>query len=202
MVLKEKIRRFLILAVLCAVSREIAGWDQYDFPWLLESEDSPDLPLILRGRNADQALEFGAERSQAGIANLLADFSYRHFTGGKQVARVVHSPARKEVMRCFAERGAEHAVEVKRRETCFARRSVQKDLRLVAGSQKITCPAQAAKCFVVHQRPESMSFWHQHYCTEKTAAKSNWKIEKNFVNSCESFPRRAAFHLIFIRGYT
>jgi hypothetical protein len=58
MVLKEKKRRFLILAVLRAVSREITGWDQHDFPGLLEAEDAPDPPLVLRGRNANQVLKF------------------------------------------------------------------------------------------------------------------------------------------------
>ncbi len=65
------------------------------------------------------------------------------------MASMVHTTASKEVMRRLAESGMEQAMEMKGREAGFACGSIQKDLRLVAGSQKIAGAAEPAKCFVV-----------------------------------------------------
>jgi len=65
--------------------------------------------------------------------------------------RMVHATAGQEVMRRLAESGMEQAMEMKGREAGFACGSVQKDLRLVAGGQKIAGAAETAKSFVVHQ---------------------------------------------------
>jgi len=67
------------------------------------------------------------------------------------MSRVVHTPAGQEVMGRLAESGMERAMEMKGREAGFACGSVQKDLRLVAGGQKIAGAAETAKSFVVHQ---------------------------------------------------
>jgi hypothetical protein len=135
---KGKRRGFFILAVLCAVSGEIAGRHKDDLPWLLIAKDTPDLALVLSWRKAHHALEFRTERSQAGIADFKADFSDRHFSAGKQVARVLHATASKEVMRRFAEGRVEQAMKVKWRETGFAGSGIEKNLRLKPFSQEIT----------------------------------------------------------------
>jgi len=67
------------------------------------------------------------------------------------VARVVHTTAGKKIMRSLAECRMEQAMEMKGREAGFACGSGEKDLRLVAGGQKIAGAAEAAKSFVVDQ---------------------------------------------------
>jgi hypothetical protein len=50
---------------------------------------------------------------------------------------VFHAASSKEIMGRFTERRVKQAVEMKRREAGFAGGGIQKDLRPVAGSQKI-----------------------------------------------------------------
>jgi len=142
--------RLLDSCYLCAVSGEIAGWHKDDLPWLLIAEEPPDLALVLRRGDTHGALKFRTERAQAGIADFEANFGDRHFTGSKQMASVVHATAGKENMRGLAESRVEQAMEMKRRETGFAGSSIQKDLRLVAGGQKIARTTEPAKSFVIH----------------------------------------------------
>jgi hypothetical protein len=137
---------------LSAVSGEKAGWHKDDLPWLLIAEYAPDLPLVLRGRCADDVLKFRTKRSQAGIANFQAHFGDGHFSGSKQEAGALHASAGKEVMRGLAEGRVKQAMEVKWREASFASGGIEKDLRLVAGSQKIAGATEATKSFVVHER--------------------------------------------------
>jgi hypothetical protein len=82
-------------------------------------------------------LEFRTKRPQAGIADFKADFCDRHFSGSKQVARVFHAAAGKEVMRCLAESRVEQAMEMEGRKAGFPGGGIQKDLRLVSGSKQV-----------------------------------------------------------------
>jgi len=105
----------------------------------------------LRWRNAHHTLKFRAEGAQAGIADFQADLRHGHFTGCQQVAGAVHTASGKEVMGRLAERGTEEAVEMKSGKAGFASGTIEKDLRLVAGSQKVAGATEATKSFVVHE---------------------------------------------------
>jgi len=96
----------------------------------LKAKDTPDLALVLRWRNAHHALEFRTKRPQAGISDFKADFSDRHFSAGKQVARAIHAPTSEEVMGRLSEGRAEQAMKVKWREAGFAGGGIEKNLRL------------------------------------------------------------------------
>jgi hypothetical protein len=148
----------------------------------LISKDAPDLALELRWRNAHHALEFRTKRSQAGIADLKADFRDRHFTGSEQMARVLHATARKEVMGRLTESRVEQAMEVKGREAGFTGGGIEKNLRLKLFSQKITGAAEPAKSFVIDQPGRWMPLRHGLYCTEKMAQESNKKIAKKLCD--------------------
>ena len=98
------------------------------------------------------------------------------------MAGVFHASAGKEVMGRLAERRAEQAMEVKGRETGFAGGGIEKNLRLIAGSQKIARAAEPAKSFVVDQPGRWMPLRHGLYCTEKMAQESNRKIAKKLCD--------------------
>lgn len=76
------------------------------------------------------------------------------------MASVLHATPSEEAMGRLTERRVEQAMEMKWRETGFPCGVIQKELRLVAGSQKITGTAEAAKSFVIHQRQRSMRLRH------------------------------------------
>ena len=94
------------------------------------------------------------------------------------MASVFHATACKEVVGCFTKRRVEQAMEMKRREAGFAGGGIQKNLRLVTGSQKIAGTTQAAKSFVIHQPQRWMRLRHGFYCTERTVAEINRKSAK------------------------
>jgi len=127
-VTKREEARLLDSCCLCAVGREIASRHKDDLPWLLIAEEPPDLALVLRRGDAHGALKFRTERAQAGIADFQADFRHRHFSGGKQVAGVLHATSSEEVVGRLTERRVEQAMKMKRREAGFAGGGIQKDL--------------------------------------------------------------------------
>lgn len=119
------------------------------------------------------------------------------------MASVLHATPSEEVMGRLTERRVEQAMEMKRRETSFARGVIQKKLRLVAGSQKITGTAETAKCFVIHQRQRSVRLRHGVIVLTKiTEKKQQENCEKTLSFSSPLPPRCATFHLICIRGHT
>jgi hypothetical protein len=88
------------------------------------------------------------------------------------------------------------------REAGFARCGIQKDLRLVAGSQKIAGTTEATKSFIVHQRQRWTAFRHEDIVLRIWQQKATGKPRKNFDLSMLYLSRCDAFHLICIRGYT
>src|ERR1041385_2494652 len=107
-------------------------------------------------------------------------------------------------MRGFTERRAEQAMEMKGREAGFAGGGIQKNLRLVTGSQKIAGTAQTTKCFVIHQRYTWMRPWHGVIVlNEDHRKKATGKLRKKLchfpASLCHDAPH---FHLICIRGHT
>ena len=66
------------------------------------------------------------------------------------MASVLHATSSEEVVGRLTERRVEQAMKMKRREAGFAGGGIQKNLRLVAGSQKIAGTAETAKSFVVY----------------------------------------------------
>src|SRR5216684_675221 len=135
------LRFFLLETSAGSVQAAKAGKKAYrsknDVPGRTIAEHAPCLALISGWGLSGEGTELVAERPQAGIPDLQADFRHRHFAADQQLLRAVHSDASEEIVRRLAERGREQTMEVKGRKTRLARRMVQRNLLLIGSREKV-----------------------------------------------------------------
>ena len=118
-------------------------------PGNAKSEYLSELASVSARGTAGQLVEFLAERAKAGVADFKTDFGYRLLSCGQQALGQVEPTTRDQLMRRLPEGSSKETMEMKRRKTGFAGSPLERQSILVLGREKITCPAQPAKRFIV-----------------------------------------------------